>query len=605
MNGQAEVPTGYVVDVWRVTRLISHGAWGSVYAAAPAAGGGGERVALKFLPVARLSRGQSELMAETARREADFSTRSDHPYLIRTLAVHTLSDPGDPSLDGAVVLVMELAAGSLKQLLETAEPGLSAAGLEGLLTQACEALAHMHARGWVHGDLKPGNVLVMSDGSVRIADFGLTAQLDGTHAYVPQIGSPDYLPPEWWAERAGERGTAVRATADIWAFGVLAHQVLAGGLYPFPGASSQARALAAQAYAAGAAPLRLDERIPSSWRALIADCLAPDHERRAAHDAGTLLRRIRGLPDGKPRAASGGRGLLTVFSLTAVLAAAGTAAWLTMRTAAVLPGRTPSGHAAVAASARSFPEGANCTPQIRSVTSLTLEPDQHLVIKGTCLGTESPVPGSSRDFRITDLEGHWAVCPDQSEPVTCGIAKRTSTSIMLDGLAGAYSPDGQELKIGDRVEISVGNRQPSGNCVVIVGQPGVANCEPGCIPKIGSVSQFNAGQAPTVVIKGSCFGSYNGISARFTDYSPFFNITDDSGRPLWGACTFNGTDFRPFGVSCDVPQWTPTSITFKGFGGEYGKMDGECIREMTYSSEYLTSETASPAYAMSEPEPRG
>ena len=63
----------------------------------------------------------------------------------------------------------------------------------------------MHAAGWVHGDLKPRNVLLMGDGSVRLADFGLARELDGTHAYAPRLGSSDYLPPEWWSERISER----------------------------------------------------------------------------------------------------------------------------------------------------------------------------------------------------------------------------------------------------------------------------------------------------------------------------------------------------------------------------------------------------------------
>lgn len=297
MSGRAEVPAGYQVGGWRVTRLISHGAWGSVYAAADAqAAQGHEQVALKFLPVGSHSRGQSELAAEIARREVGFSAHADHPYLIRTLAVHTLRDPADPLLDGAVVLVMELAAMSLRELLEGARPGRPVPGCEHMLAQTCEALAHMHASGWVHGDLKPGNVLLMDDGSVRVADFGVSALADGTHAYAPRIGSPDHKPPEWWTERVGERGIAVRATADIWAFGVLAHQLLAGGLHPFPGATRHARALAARAWAAGTEPLRLDERIPPPWSALIADCLSPSHQARAAHTAGVLLTRIRELP---------------------------------------------------------------------------------------------------------------------------------------------------------------------------------------------------------------------------------------------------------------------------------------------------------------------
>ncbi|MEU3169650.1 hypothetical protein [Streptosporangium sp. NPDC006930] len=50
----------------------------------------------------------------------------------------------------------------------------------------------------MHGDLKPNNVLMMADGSIRLADFGLTAEIDGTHGYLPPMGSVDHVPPERW-----------------------------------------------------------------------------------------------------------------------------------------------------------------------------------------------------------------------------------------------------------------------------------------------------------------------------------------------------------------------------------------------------------------------
>jgi serine/threonine protein kinase len=289
-----ELPPGYTVGPWRVTGLIRHGAWGSVYAARNAEG---REVALKALPVGGVSRGQSEMLQDMAGREMEFSMRIDrHPHLLRTLAVRTLSEPGDAFLDGAIVLVLERAVESLKDLMKRAPEGRPVPGYAAFLAQICEAVAHLHARGWVHGDLKPGNVLLMRDGSACVADFGMTAQLEGTHAYTPRIGSPDYLPPEWWTERVSERGVPVRTTADIWAFGVLAHQLLAGGLYPFPGTVHQARVSASQAYANGTAPLHLDERIPAPWQSLIADCLAPDHRTRLVHDAASVLERIRLLP---------------------------------------------------------------------------------------------------------------------------------------------------------------------------------------------------------------------------------------------------------------------------------------------------------------------
>jgi len=351
VNGTVRVAPGYVVDAWRVTELIGSGAWGSVYAAEDGSwtgnDGTGQRAALKFLPTSRLSPGQSELVEEVARREAEFSVRADHPHLMRTRAVHVVRDPDDPALDGALVLEMERADGSLKQLLDDAADGGAVQQCAEILAEVCDALAYMHARGWVHGDLKPSNVLVMHDGSVRLADFGVTAEvdLDGTHAYAPRIGSSDYLPPEWWTERVGEQGIAVRTTADIWAFGVLAHQMLTGGLYPFPGAAAPTRALAVQAYAAGSAPLSLDERIPPEWRSLIADCLAPSHAARSAHDAAALSERIRALSGGGRRRRHGlrrhglrrlrrrQRVLLGAASL-AILAAAATGTWFALDTGA-------------------------------------------------------------------------------------------------------------------------------------------------------------------------------------------------------------------------------------------------------------------------------
>ncbi|HWS33845.1 MAG TPA: protein kinase [Actinoplanes sp.] len=66
---------------------------------------------------------------------------------------------------------MELADRSAGDLLAVTDGGLPDAPR--LITEICAGLAHLHSAGWVHGDLKPGNVLLMPDGSVRLADFGL------------------------------------------------------------------------------------------------------------------------------------------------------------------------------------------------------------------------------------------------------------------------------------------------------------------------------------------------------------------------------------------------------------------------------------------------
>ncbi|NUR60849.1 MAG: protein kinase [Catenulispora sp.] len=283
-----------MVGRWRVTGYLGSGSWGSVYLGETVeqAGIDGDpaEVALKFLPPSIGTPGRRALLAEVVDRERRFSASIEHPTLIRTLAVET-AEARDAAVDGATVLVMERGVSNLRQLLHDGiDPGDGAR----ILAEVCSALAFMHEAGWVHGDVKPGNVLMMADGGARLADFGVTTELDGTHAYAPRIGSSDYLPPEWWSEQVGDQGVALRPTADIWAFGILAHQVLAAGRHPFAGASPHARAMSAQAYAHTGEGLLLDERIAEPWRSLIKDCLAPDHARRSAFTARSLAERIGG-----------------------------------------------------------------------------------------------------------------------------------------------------------------------------------------------------------------------------------------------------------------------------------------------------------------------
>ncbi|MFF4815833.1 serine/threonine-protein kinase [Kitasatospora sp. NPDC001309] len=310
-----EVPPGYLLAGYRTGAFLGAGAWGSVYAAE---GPDGSPAAVKLLGPARSSPGQRRTAAQMAAGELRFSRRADHPHLIRTLAVVTVDDPGRPELDGAVALVMERAARSLQDLLATARPGRAVPGAERILAEVCAGLTHMHRAGWVHGDLKPANILLMPDGTAKIADFGLTAELEGTHAYAPPLGSPDHVPPEWWSQRTGARGVAVRPSADVWAFGVIAHQLLTGGLHPFLGATARARSLAAQAYARGAAPLRPDQALPARWRPVVAACLAPDREERARTDLAALVARAGARPAARRRVLRAGLGML---ACTAVLLA--------------------------------------------------------------------------------------------------------------------------------------------------------------------------------------------------------------------------------------------------------------------------------------------
>ncbi|WP_327728113.1 protein kinase [Streptomyces sp. NBC_00487] len=330
------VPKGYRVGAWEVREPLASGAFGTVYAArcAEPAEGLPAEAALKFHPTGTRTPRQLRHLRELAERETELLRRLQRPRLIRMYETLTVDDPSDPLLDGASVLVLERAEGSLDQLIDRLagrSRGQRAVALPGgpsLLAQICEGVAHLHHAGWVHGDLKPANVLLMADGSVRLADFNLAAEMDGTHAYSPAFATPDYTPPELlWAE-VGEHGHLTRPTADVWAFGVLAHLVLTGGP-PFPGATPPARRDAVLRYARGREELRLSPELPDAWRQIVTDCLAPTHAARAPHTASSLLRRVETaagaarsprLPRLRPRrgphpAVLGGLAALTLVSL--------------------------------------------------------------------------------------------------------------------------------------------------------------------------------------------------------------------------------------------------------------------------------------------------
>ncbi|MDX2930798.1 protein kinase, partial [Streptomyces sp. NRRL_B-16638] len=176
------VPKGYRVGPWEVREPVASGAFATVYEAVRDASAGPDRTlddgeqprraALKFLPTGTRTPRQLHHLRDLAEREVQLLRRLRSPRLIRMYDTLTVDDPDHPELDGATVLVLERAEGSLDAVLaRTPAPESGPA----LLAQICEGLHQLHRAGWVHGDLKPANVLLMADGSARLADFNMAA----------------------------------------------------------------------------------------------------------------------------------------------------------------------------------------------------------------------------------------------------------------------------------------------------------------------------------------------------------------------------------------------------------------------------------------------
>jgi hypothetical protein len=215
---------------YRVHGLIAEGAMGSVYR--------GERlgllrpVAIKFL---RADLARDPAFVKRFQGETRALGRLCHPHCVSVI---------DHGVEGEVpYLVMDFVEGrSLRALL--ASGPLPPRRAVDVIRQVLSALAHAHARGIVHRDVKPENILLdggpgIDHDHVRVLDFGLSKLVDETSQLTEKlmIGTPCYMAPEQF--QPGE----VDGRADVYACGVLLYELLTG-VNPFEGASLNDTAVA-------------------------------------------------------------------------------------------------------------------------------------------------------------------------------------------------------------------------------------------------------------------------------------------------------------------------------------------------------------------------
>lgn len=213
---------GQSISHYRVLEHLGAGGMGVVYKAEDMRLG--RTVALKFLPP-DLTR--DETAKERFLREAQAASALDHPHICTIYGF-------DQTADGRLFLAMAYYDGETLQQRIARGP-LPAGDAVRIAVQMAEGLAKAHAHGIVHRDIKPPNVMITSDGEVKLLDFGL-ASLPEVTAMTGRglaLGTLSYMSPEQ------ARGEAVDRRVDLWALGVVLYQMLSGSM-PFGGDSAPA-----------------------------------------------------------------------------------------------------------------------------------------------------------------------------------------------------------------------------------------------------------------------------------------------------------------------------------------------------------------------------
>jgi eukaryotic-like serine/threonine-protein kinase len=217
MGRVSHLCTGMIVGQrFRLDEPIGRGGMGVVWRAEQL--GSGRAVAMKFLTGARDERDRQRLF-----REARTAGQVRHPHVVEVLDAF-VDDEGRP------VVVMELLEGESLAARMGREGRFPLAAGARLLIEVIEAVAAAHRVGVVHRDLKPGNIFLPDERSAhgtKVVDFGLAkvpGQSDGNLTTTGRVaGTPAYMAPEQCYGLPD-----VDHRADIWALGVLVHEVLSG-----------------------------------------------------------------------------------------------------------------------------------------------------------------------------------------------------------------------------------------------------------------------------------------------------------------------------------------------------------------------------------------
>ena len=212
-------------------------------------------------------------LADRFRREALAASVLRHPNIVACLDTGT--DPVGP------YLVMELIEGEDLTTRLRRESTLPPADVARIGLDVARALGVAHERGIVHRDVKPGNILLATDGRALVTDFGIARLADDAEGSVPGtiLGSVQYFSPEQ------AKGEGTTAASDVYGLGLVMYEALTGRR-PWSGETSAAIALA-RIGAPAPSPRATRHEVPVALDAVVVRAMDPDPLRR--YPNGTAL----------------------------------------------------------------------------------------------------------------------------------------------------------------------------------------------------------------------------------------------------------------------------------------------------------------------------
>ena len=271
------IPQSLAGGRYTVGELIGHGGMAQVHIGTDTRLG--RTVAIKIM---RSDLAEDSIFLTRFRREARAVAQLNNPNIV------SIYDSGEEQLEDAAgntvqvpYIVMEYIKGQTLRDIIQVNGSLSPQDVEQVMIGVLNALDYSHRMGIIHRDIKPGNIMISDQGTVKVMDFGIARAMDDSSATMTQnqgvVGTAQYLSPEQ------ARGEQVGAKSDLYSAGCVLYEMLTGKP-PFTGDS--AVAIAYQHVSETATPIStLVPGLDKRWDSIVAKAMAKDTENRYADAA--------------------------------------------------------------------------------------------------------------------------------------------------------------------------------------------------------------------------------------------------------------------------------------------------------------------------------